>query len=59
MYLSEEARFSNLLNLPEGSNVGMAVNDAMRAVEAENEELKDVLPKTYNRLENDTLIAPP
>lgn len=57
MYLSEAARFSNLLNLPEGSNVGMAVNDAMRAVEAENEELKDVLPKTYNRLENDTLIA--
>lgn len=57
MYLSEDARFSNLLNLPEGSNVGMAVNDAMRAVEAENEELKDVLPKTYNRLENDTLIA--
>lgn len=57
MYLSEAARFSNLLNLPEGSNVGMAVNDAMRAVEAENEELKEVLPKTYNRLENDTLIA--
>jgi len=42
MYLSEAARFSNLLSLPEGSNVGMAVNDAMRAVEVENEELKDV-----------------
>ena len=57
MYLSEEARFSNLLRLPEGSNIGMAVNDAMRAVESENEDLKDVLPKTYNRLENDTLVA--
>ena len=57
MYLPEAARFSNLLNLPEGENIGMRVNDAMRAVEAENEELKDVLPKTYNRLENSTLVA--
>ena len=57
MYLPEDARFSNLLNLPEGENIGMKVNDAMRAVEAENEELKDVLPKTYNRLQNDTLVA--
>src|SRR3989454_10562376 len=29
----------------------------MRAIEAENEELKDILPKTYNRLENDTLVT--
>jgi type I restriction enzyme M protein len=57
MYLPEEARFSHLLNLPEGENIGMKVNDAMRAVERENEELKDVLPKTYNRLENSTLVA--
>jgi type I restriction enzyme M protein len=57
MYLPEEARFSNLLNLPEGENIGMRVNDAMRAVEQENEELKDVLPKTYNRLEHSTLVA--
>jgi type I restriction-modification system DNA methylase subunit len=57
MYLPEEARFQNLLNLPEGANIGMAINDAMRAVEAENEELKDVLPKTYNRLDNATLVA--
>lgn len=57
MYLPEDARFSNLLKVPEGENVGRAVNDAMRAIEAENEELKDVLPKTYNRLNNDTLVA--
>jgi type I restriction enzyme M protein len=57
MYLPDEARFSNLLNLPEGENIGMRVNDAMRAVEQENEELKDVLPKTYNRLEDSTLVA--
>jgi type I restriction-modification system DNA methylase subunit len=57
MYLPEEARFSSLFKLPEGANIGMAVNDAMRAVERENEELKDVLPKTYNRLEGATLVA--
>jgi type I restriction enzyme M protein len=57
MYLPEQARFSNLLRLPEGENIGKAINDAMRAIEAENEDLKDVMPKSYNRLENDTLFA--
>ncbi len=57
MYLPEEARFERLLQLPEGENAGKAINDAMKAIEAENEELKDVLPKTYTRLENDTLVA--
>jgi len=56
MFLPEEARFSNLLKLPEGENIGKAINDAMKAIEAENEELRDVLPKTYNRLENSILI---
>lgn len=56
LYLPEEARFENLLKKPEGVNIGQAINDAMRAVEAENPDLKDVLPKTYNRLENATLV---
>jgi len=56
MFLPEEARFSKLLKLPEGENIGKAINDAMKAIEAENEELRDVLPKTYNRLENSILI---
>jgi type I restriction enzyme M protein len=55
MYLPPEARFSALLNLPEGSNIGQSINDAMRAIETENPDLKDVLPKTYNRLENSAL----
>ncbi len=29
----------------------------MRVIEATNEELKDVLPKTYNRLDNDILVT--
>jgi len=57
LYLPEEGRFSYLVSLPEGKDIGKAVNDAMKEIEAENEELKDVLPKTYNRLEKDVLIA--
>ncbi len=33
LYLPEGARFSELLKLPEGANIGEAINDAMRAVE--------------------------
>ena len=56
LYVPEAARFSNLLKLPEGANVAGAISDAMKAIEAENEDLKDVLPKTYNRLDNATLV---
>ena len=52
LYLPEPARFSALIQLPEGANIGAAINDAMRAIEAENPDLKDVLPKTYNRFDN-------
>ncbi|MFH2041309.1 MAG: class I SAM-dependent DNA methyltransferase [Acidobacteriota bacterium] len=52
LYLPESARFSTLITLPEGANIGAAINDAMRSIEAENPDLKDVLPKTYNRFEN-------
>lgn len=57
MFLPDEARYSYLLNLPEGRNIGKAVNDAMKAIESENEELKGVLPQTYTRFENDVLVA--
>ncbi len=55
LYLPEAARFSALIQLPEGANIGSGINDAMRAIEAENPDLKDVLPKTYNRFENSLL----
>ncbi len=55
LFLPEEARFSTLIQLPEGVNIGAAINEAMRAIEAENPDLKDVLPKTYNRFENSLL----
>jgi len=56
LYLPEKARFETLLQLPEGANIGQAINDAMRAIEAENPDLKDVLPKTYQNIENATLV---
>ncbi len=40
LYLPEASRFSKLLNLPEGADIGKAINEAMRAIEIENEELE-------------------
>ena len=57
LYLPEKARFSRLVELREGENVGKAINDAMAAIEDENDELKGVLPRTYMGLENSTLVT--
>jgi len=57
LYIPEKARFANLLNLPEGADIGKAINEAMKSIEAENEDLKDVLPKTYNALEKGLLVS--
>ncbi len=57
MYIPPEARWPKLIELPEGANIGKAINDAMRRIEEENEDLRDVLPKTYNRLDNAVLIS--
>lgn len=55
-YLPDTARFSYLLQLTEGDNVGKALNEAMLAIEGGNTELKGVLPRSYNRLPNATLV---
>lgn len=56
IYLSPEARFSYLLNLPEDADVGRALNNAMKDIERDNVELEDVLPKNFNEIPKDTLI---
>jgi type I restriction enzyme M protein len=48
LYLSPEARFEHLLNLPEASDIGAKVNGAMRDIEKQNPQLAGVLPKTFN-----------
>jgi len=55
LYLPEKARFNKILNLPEGTDLGKALKDAMEAIEDENPDLKDTLPKTYSRLDNSTI----
>jgi len=57
LFLPGAARFSALLNLPEGADIGKAINEAMKAIEADNEDLKDVLPRTYNRLDKELLVS--
>lgn len=49
MYLPQSARFSTLLQLPEDADIGTALNDAMRAIESGNPDLRDVLPRSYNQ----------
>jgi type I restriction enzyme M protein len=56
LYIPEKARFATLLNLPERADIGKAINDAMRAIESENEELRDVLPKNYQGFEKSTVL---
>ena len=56
LYLPLQARFSHLLTLTEGSNMGRAIATAMELVEAHNPELKGVLPRGYNLLPQGTLV---
>jgi len=39
-----------------GGHLGRALNDAMSAIEAENDDLKGVLPRAYTRIENWVLV---
>jgi type I restriction enzyme M protein len=48
LYLSPDARFDYLLTLPEATDIGAKVNEAMREIEKHNNQLGGVLPKTYN-----------
>jgi type I restriction enzyme M protein len=55
IYLTPEARFSHLLALPEGSNLGRALNHAMEDIEKHNPDLSDALPKNYGAAGDDIL----
>ncbi|WP_454172957.1 type I restriction-modification system subunit M [Microbacterium maritypicum] len=56
LYVPDESRLSYLVGLPEGDDIGKAVDDAIKAIEATNPELKDILPRGYQKLERPTLI---
>src|SRR5574341_2250229 len=57
MYIPEAGRWSGLMRLPEGSDIGKAINDAMKSIEEANDDLKDILPKTYNSLDKSVLVT--
>jgi len=56
IFLRSEARFSALQSLTEGDNIGKAINEAMKAIEDENPDLKGALPHTYTLIENWVLV---
>jgi type I restriction enzyme M protein len=56
LYLPETSRLSYLVDLPEAEDLGKAVDEAIKGIEADNPELKDVLPRGYSRLDRATLI---
>lgn len=56
LYVPDESRLSYLVGLPESDDIGKAVDDAIKAIEATNPELKDILPRGYQKLERPTLI---
>ncbi len=47
IFLPQAARFNFLLGLPEGANIGQAINEAMAEIEKHNPQLAGVLPRTY------------
>jgi type I restriction enzyme M protein len=57
LYLPEKARYSHLLNLPEGSDIGAEIDSAMDAVEEENPDLKGTLPRGYSKFDNELLVT--
>jgi len=56
LFLPPEARYEYLLKLPEGDDLGKAINDAMTAIEGHNPGLNGVLPKVYGTLSRSVLI---
>jgi type I restriction enzyme M protein len=55
LFVPAAAQLSYLVDLPEGENLGRAIDEAMRLIEGSNPELRDVLPRGYQRLEKSTL----
>lgn len=56
LYVPDESRLSYLVDLPEGEDIGKATHDAIKGIEDNNPELKDVLPRGYQKLERSTLV---
>ena len=55
MFLPETAQFDYLVSLPESADIGEAIDQAMKAIEDEYDNLKGVLPKNFSIFSKDLL----
>jgi type I restriction enzyme M protein len=55
LYVPPEARYHKLRDLPDTANVGKAIEEAMAAIEAENDVLKGTFKAQYQKIDNASL----
>lgn len=55
MFLPEKAQFDYLVALPESADIGEAIDNAMKLIEEEYDNLKGVLPKNFSVFSKDLL----
>jgi type I restriction enzyme M protein len=55
MFLPEKSQFEYLVTLPEEKNIGEAIDNAMKLIEDEYDNLKGVLPKNFSMFSEDLL----
>jgi type I restriction enzyme M protein len=55
MFLPEKAQFDYLVSLPESADIGEAIDNAMKLIEDEYENLNGVLPKNFSIFSKDLL----
>jgi len=55
MFLPEKAQFDYLVSLPESADIGEAIDNAMKSIEDEYDNLKGVLPKNFSIFSKDLL----
>lgn len=55
MFLPAKSQFDYLVNLPESADIGEAIDNAMKLIEDEYDNLKGVLPKNFSIFSKDLL----
>lgn len=55
MFLPDQAQFDYLVSLPESADIGEAIDNAMKLIEDEYDNLKGVLPKNFSIFSKDLL----
>ena len=55
MFLPEKSQFEYLVSLPESADIGEAIDNAMKLIEDEYDNLKGVLPKNFSIFSKDLL----